>query len=498
MTQQTAAEMWDAVMSPPPPRSGSKEDKTGSEEKGKGECDSECVNGECVDYTWWTETKKKQKKTKKRKRKRINISDDDDDDVVVTSKGSGKEKGKNGKKSDDDTDDADDADDNHDDDADADANGGSAIFDTQSQSEGGGGEEEEEEEEEANGPQNGDTESEEGGGTTLKRRRRDPRLEALAKKNREEKEDYEAAAAVDAAAAAAAENEVTDQTLNTFGDDAVVNVDFDTVSCNDEEEVEVKVEPEEEEEEEKGDPEEKEEKGGLRDIETFYGHNASKDEFAVRYKGASTCNWLHRNQLHNTDPRWLKIAVKQRMPAQDRGTGEWRALKGGVLTRAERLKSASGNPLRQSSPRQQLCCLSTSYLNLACDELSDAQKEAVQGLELSETQLATKLSHENFPLRMTQPLWFTGAPRDPGDYLVSLSAVHTDALRKLPNGLLQWFPSNPAVFDTVDILSYLTNHKNKYQAIRLIRADRAELTTKQKRALSKKRKRSNLRKEGKT
>ena len=136
------------------------------------------------------------------------------------------------------------------------------------------------------------------------------------------------------------------------------------------------------------------------------------------------------------------------MPSRDKNTGEFRALKGGVLTRAQRMKVATGLtgvtgiPVPQQSPGE-LRCLSNSYFNLACHEASDLQKAVVRELELSETQMADKLRQEDYPLRMKQPQWFTGVPRQPGYYLVSLSAVHTDGLRVLLGGALQFFPSDP-------------------------------------------------------
>ena len=112
----------------------------------------------------------------------------------------------------------------------------------------------------------------------------------------------------------------------------------------------------------------------------------------------------------------------------------------------------------------------------------------VRELELSETQLADKLSVENYPVRMTRPRWFTGVPCKPGDYLVSLSAVHTDGLRVLPGGALRFFPSDPTVSKCVlteehpYVRDNLIKRKNKYQAIRLIRADKPKLNKQQKRA----------------
>ena len=238
---------------------------------------------------------------------------------------------------------------------------------------------------------------------------------------------------------------------------------------------------------------------GLRDIEAFYGHDVRTGNFAVRYKGDDifSLTWLHRDQLHNTDPRWLEIAQKHGMPSKDRNAKNFRALKGGVLTRAQRMKVVTGLPgttgiyVPQQSPGE-LRCLSSSYLNLTCKELSDPQKAVVRELELSETQLAEKLCRENYPVRMTHPRWFTGVPRKPGDYLVSLSAVHTDGLRVLPGGALRFFPSDPTVSKCVlteehpYVRENLIERKDKYQAIRLIPADKPKLTKQQKRARDRK------------
>ena len=67
----------------------------------------------------------------------------------------------------------------------------------------------------------------------------------------------------------------------------------------------------------------------LRDIEVFYGYDSSK--FAVRYNGEPSLTWLHRDQLQNTDPRWLEIAQKHGMPSRDRNTRKFRELKGESL-----------------------------------------------------------------------------------------------------------------------------------------------------------------------
>ena len=104
------------------------------------------------------------------------------------------------------------------------------------------------------------------------------------------------------------------------------------------------------------------------------------------------------------------------MPSRDRNTGE------GVLTRAQRMTVATGLIGVTRIPVAQQClasyvlclrCLSTSYFNLAYHELSDVRKVKVRELELSETNLADKLSENDFPLRLTQSRWFTGAPRQP-------------------------------------------------------------------------------------
>ena len=190
------------------------------------------------------------------------------------------------------------------------------------------------------------------------------------------------------------------------------------------------------------------------------------------------------------------------MPSFDRDSKSQRPLVGGVVTRRQLAASSSttrtsGVPVEYDDGSI-LCCLTASYLNLAASKLSEEKRASILNLAISESQLAAKLSEEAFPIRMTRPSSFRGAPEKPGDYLISLTEIHTDGLRVLSTGSLLFFPSDPRVSTFVlteeddYVKEHIINRVHPYRAIELVCATtekpRENLSNAERRALAKKRK----------
>jgi hypothetical protein len=146
-----------------------------------------------------------------------------------------------------------------------------------------------------------------------------------------------------------------------------------------------------------------------------------------------------------------------------------------------------------------LCCLTAAYLNLSSSQLSAHQISSIANLAISETMLAEKLSVEAFPIRMTHPFILSGVPPTAGDYLVLLTGVHTDGLRVLPSGGLQFFASDTRLSkvvlteDDAYVKNSIINRVDPYQAIRLVcrgptPTSVSGLSNAQRRAIAKKRK----------
>ena len=237
-------------------------------------------------------------------------------------------------------------------------------------------------------------------------------------------------------------------------------------------------------------------------ISAFFGYDQTNDKYAFKYENDDAIRWNGKYFFEDTDPRWLEIAKKHGMPSFDHQLKSFKPLVGGVVTRRQFAASSSsartsGVPV-EFNDGGALCCLTASYLNLATSKLSEGQRASICNLAISESQLAAKLSEEAFPIRMTRPSSFRGAPEKPGDYLISLTDIHTDGLRVLSTGSLLFFPSDPRVSTFVlteedaYVKEHIINRVHPYRAIELVCATaektRENLSNAERRALAKKRK----------
>ena len=146
------------------------------------------------------------------------------------------------------------------------------------------------------------------------------------------------------------------------------------------------------------------------------------------------------------------MARKKGKPAWCRKRQRFIALKGGVLTRSQRLLSVAEISVTDvshetsSRPPEELAlnCSSNAYLALVGSELSPAQRALLTGLELSETQLAETISQQKFPYRLGESLAMKGVPKPGTDHIVSLNGIHNNGLRVLDNGSIRYYRSTPA------------------------------------------------------
>ena len=238
-------------------------------------------------------------------------------------------------------------------------------------------------------------------------------------------------------------------------------------------------------------------RGTLCNIRTFFGYDHATEKYAIKYEGDDTTHWLRKDYFYDTDARWLDMAKKHGMPSYDRDSKSFRPLVGGVLTRRQ-LAASSSYPRTSGVPVEYndggiLCCLTASYLNLAASKLSEEQRASIVNVAISESQLTKKLCDDAFPLRMTHPLLFIGAPRKAGDYLISLTDVHIDGLRVLSTGGLLFFPSDPRVSTFVlteeddYVQEHILNRVHPYRAIQIVAARAPAILSKaERRALAKK------------
>ena len=237
-------------------------------------------------------------------------------------------------------------------------------------------------------------------------------------------------------------------------------------------------------------------------IAAFFGYDQTNDKYAFKYENDDTIRWNRKYFFEDTDPRWFEIAKKHGMPSFDHQLKSFKPLVGGVVTRRQ-FAASSSSAMTSGVPVQfndggALCCLTASYLNLATGKLSEGQRASILNLAISESQLTKKLRDEAYPLRMIHPLPFRGAPQKAGDYLISLTEVHTDGLRVLPTGGLLFFPSDPRVSTFVlteeddYVKEHIINRVHPYRAIELVCATaekpRENLSNAERRALAKKRK----------
>ena len=100
--------------------------------------------------------------------------------------------------------------------------------------------------------------------------------------------------------------------------------------------------------------------------------------------------------------------------------------------------------VHQCAVNGELHCLAAPYVSL-CFYLGHAMPQFTDIIGLSEPQLAELTRKCNYPLRFTRPKHFTGPPRQPETYLVSLNSYHTDGLITQMDGGLRLFPSDSAV-----------------------------------------------------
>ena len=234
-------------------------------------------------------------------------------------------------------------------------------------------------------------------------------------------------------------------------------------------------------------------------IAAFFGYDQTNDTYAFKYENDDTLRWNRKYFFEDTDPRWLEIAKKHGMPSFDRDSKSQRPLVGGVVTRRQLATSSSST--RSSGVSVEfndggaLCCLTASYLNLTANKLSEEKRAAIENLAISESQLTNKLREEAYPIHMTRPSSFRGVPRREGDYLISLTDVHTDGLRVLSTGGLRFFPSDSRVsmFVLTEEDEYvkenIINRAHPYRAIELVAPLAPSLLSKaERRALAKKRK----------
>ena len=147
---------------------------------------------------------------------------------------------------------------------------------------------------------------------------------------------------------------------------------------------------------------------------SFYGYDKVSCKYAMRYDGHEKIVWKSESELEGIDLRWLEMSRQQGLPSKDQHTSKFRPL---VLG------------------------LAVSYVNL-CQHLNCITPPLEEIVTLSEPQLKQKISIGGYPCRLGRSKLLTGAPRQPGAYLVWLSGCIVDGLCVLPCGGLRFFPNS--------------------------------------------------------